>query len=179
MDSLVETAISKNLTQDEVSELTLHKCRVCTYAELKDCTSLQEAAGEFGAVICLIETKDNYGHWVAWFQVDDETWEWFDSYAVCPDGELNFVPVDYLEESKQEPLISRLIRNAKETTKLIYNQVQLQKLAKGVDTCGRWAGVRIRKRHVPLAEFQRLFVQQSKSPDWLITNMTMLNTVKH
>lgn len=165
-----------SLSDEEVAKLTEGKAKIVPYNELNRYSSLQEAAGPTEAAICLVETKESYGHWVCWFRVDENTWEWFDSYGIYPDSELAFVSPEFLADSGQEPMITKLIKAAQADVKLIYNQVKLQSKSPEIDTCGRWASVRIRKRNLSLADFQLIFKSKHNrlSPDELVTIMTLL-----
>jgi len=106
--------------------------------------------------------------------VDDNKVEFFDSYALRPDSELDFVSPEFKKESKQGPRLTQLIELASKDTKIIYNQVQLQSRKKEIDTCGRWTALRVRKRALPLKVFQQLFNGQPLSSDFLVTAITML-----
>lgn len=171
MQRLIQEEQLKYLGVSDIERITEGKCRVALYSELADCTSLEEAAAPYDACVCLFETKPRVGHWICWFRVDENTWEWFDSYGARPDSEFKWITKETKEATGQEEFITRLIAQASSTTKMIWNQVPLQKLESGINTCGRWVAVRIRKRNLKLAKFQELFY---KSGDFLVTMMTLL-----
>lgn len=110
--------------------------------------------------------------------MDEETWEWFDSYGMRPDSELKFVPPGFMAESDQTNIITQLVLAAQQETKLIWNQKDFQAHDKKIDTCGRWAALRIRKRKMSLAEFQTLFLSKENklTADEYVTLLTMLYT---
>ena len=176
MDSVVTAAQKVNLGEDAIRAITEGKCEVLAYADLANYSTLQEAAGKYQAAICLFETKPSFGHWIAWFRIDDETWEWFDSYGMRPDSERAFIDEKFLKESGQAPFMTELIKRSTANTRLIWNQQKLQSEKVGVNTCGRWASLRIKKRGMKLAKFQELFVNQKESPDWLATCLTLIYT---
>lgn len=171
MDSLVAKASAVLLFDEDIARLTRGRCRIVRYADLARYSNLIDAAGPHRACICLFEKEHNKGHWVAWFEVSDGVWEWFDSYGFRPDDELQMVSEQALQETKQIPAITKLISTAPDNVKMIYNQMNLQKLAPGIETCGRWCAVRIRKRRLTLAQFQELFHENG---DYLVTLLTML-----
>lgn len=173
MFKAITDAQSINLTEDDVQKIA-PECHVRAYEELNSCETLDEAMGQFGACIVLYETSENYGHWCCFFRVDSNTIEFFDSYALRPDKELEFVSPEFQKESKQGPRLTELIEEASKTTRIIYNQVQLQSKKKGIDTCGRWTALRVRKRKMPLASFQQMFNGQPLTSDFLVTAITML-----
>lgn len=171
MDGLVKEEQTKSLSKSEVEYITEGKCKVVLYADLVGFSTLEEAAAPYDACICLFESRPLYGHWVCWFKVDEEKWEWFDSYGVRPDGELKWLSKEAKEQTQQSDFITQLVKNSSANTRMIYNQVPLQKFAKDINTCGRWCAVRIRKRELPLKAFQELFY---KNGDYFITLMTLI-----
>lgn len=180
MDRLVTQAQSDFFSDDDIRKWLGDHVRILKFCDLAKYSSLQQACGPGNMCVILFETdmpnmNGHTGHWVCFFQVDDVTWEWFDSYGVRPGSERDFVTPEVLEETKADvPLIEKLIANAPDHTKMIYNQVRLQQLKKGIDTCGRWVCIRLLKRKIPLARFQELFLDTKQSGDWIVTCMTML-----
>lgn len=171
MDAIVKKAQAVNMGEDDIMRITEGKCRVVAYKDLAQCRNIDEALGDDGAIVCLIETTEpNRGHWIAILRTGEGAYEWFDSYGIRVDSELKFVDESKIS-SQQGPLISRLMENTNST--LVWNHYPLQSTAAGIDTCGRWAGMRIRKRNLTLRQFQECFANQKESPDWLITCLTL------
>ena len=154
-------------------ELVEGKTKIISYSDLSKYSSIEEALDPHGSLIILYETKENFGHWVSLFVVDDCTLEFFDPYAYAIDDELAMVPEYFREESGQDyPHLTQLIKNSAKFSRVIYNQEKLQKLKKDVNTCGRWAGIRTQMRAVPLKVFQKLFLKQKFDPDWYVCALT-------
>lgn len=180
MDKLVASSQAVFFSDEQMRRWLGHDIRILTFNQLLRYSSLVEACGEHGVCVLLFETRlpdanGHNGHWVALFRVDETTWEWFDPYGIRPGSERDYIAPDVAQELKEDqPIIEELIARAPEDHRLIYNQVPLQKMQKGIDTCGRWVCVRVLKRHVSLAQFQEQFVGQKESGDWLVTCMTML-----
>jgi hypothetical protein len=179
MEQLVTKAQSSFFSDADIRKWLGADTRVIRMCELQNYRSLEQAAPN-GVCVVLFETErpnanGHTGHWCCFFQVDAETWEWFDPYGVRPGSERDFLPEHVQQELKEDqPLIETLIANSAPNTKMIYNQARLQQLKKGIDTCGRWVCVRVLKRHVPLAKFQESFMKGKLSGDWIVTCMTML-----
>lgn len=172
MDKLIARSESKSFSGKDLIRLCDGKVRILEYSQLADARSLNEVLGRKGAVIILYETRKNYGHWVGLFRVDKRTVEFFDPYGLMPDEELGFIDDNFREESGQSvPHLTALLAASRD--KIIYNQFPLQKLAKNTSTCGRWCGLRIALRQLPLADFVALFVGQQFSPDWYVSALTM------
>jgi len=176
MDTCVVEGMRKSLSDLEIHEIVEGKAEIRFYSELSRMKNLQQCMGVHRACVLLYETKVHFGHWCCFFQVDENTIEFFDSYAIRPDGEFRFVPPDMEEKTDQQPgRLTQLIEQAAATCKIIYNQVPLQEFSDKSDVCGRWVALRIRKRGVPLDKFQELFYKQRLgTPDQLVTLMTIV-----
>lgn len=175
MDSVVPQAMQKSYSDVTIKKVCENKVTVRLYSELQNFRTLDAALGPYGAMCLLYETKARYGHWVAVFKIDSETYEFFDPYAIVPDGEFKFVGAGVADEEHQKPFVlSKLIESAAQTARVIYNQRQLQSYSENSDCCGRWCALRIRKKTMPLAAFQETFLGQSQSPDWLVTLATLV-----
>lgn len=170
-NTLIKAAQQKYLSRSDLERITEGQCKVVLYSDLIDCYTLEEAAAPYDACICLFESKPLSGHWVLWFKVEDNVWEWFDSYGVRPDAELKWISREMKDATRQRDFITQLVKKSSETTRMIYNQVQLQSVSKDINTCGRWAACRFRKRHLPLKKFQELFYRNG---DYKVTALTLL-----
>jgi hypothetical protein len=175
MDKIVELAREYPYSDGDIRALTENKVNIVPYPQLAQYNDIDDVLGVHGAAILLYETKQSYGHWVALFRVPDrqDTLEVFDSYGMDIDSELLLIPDHYREVSNQNrPHLSYLIQNS-HYKNVIHNNVRLQRFAKDQNTCGRWCGLRVALKDIPLQRFQQLFLHQRQTPDWLVTIMTM------
>lgn len=106
--------------------------------------------------------------------------EHFDSYAIKPDKEL-----DQLRD--ESPAFKRMTGQdqkyllhlyARSRYPISYNHYPFQSLAEGVSTCGRYAVLRSKLKHMPLDEFAKLFIGQRKSPDQIAVELTQKNLLR-
>jgi hypothetical protein len=172
MDALVKNSESKSFSGEDIFQLCEGKVRIIEYGELAKAKSLKEVLGKHGAAIILYLTRKGYGHWTAIFRVNKNTVEFFDPYGLVPDEELGFISDNFRRESNQDvPHLTALMAASRD--KIIYNQYPLQKLRKSTSTCGRWCGLRIALRKMPLANFVGLFEGQSFEPDWYVSALTL------
>jgi hypothetical protein len=162
-----------------------------TYTDLAKANSLDECfivSGELnkdspkygkdvGACALLYMTKQNFGHWVCFFRDPsdpDGTIQFFDSYGLMPDDELQFVPAHFRKQSDQDiPHLTWLFKYSK-YKKFIYNMDKLQRVFSDVNTCGRWVATRLGLRSIPTKTFQQMFLNQKFQPDWYVTAITLM-----
>lgn len=179
MDKVIALGRAETFSDQNMMALCDSKVKVVTYTDLAKYSSIEDVLSPWGAAIILYMTKENFGHWVALFvaHADDssgQTLEFWDSYAIPPDGELAMVPEHFRQISGQNyPHLTAMINSCPLYKRVIYNSVQLQKLKKDVNTCGRWAGLRVAMRNVPLKTFQAMFSKQTFDPDWYASALTL------
>jgi hypothetical protein len=107
------------------------------------------------------------GHWTCLIlHQDEKKVEWFDPYGFAMDTET--------AESRRYRALSTITKKFCEETNfsLEQNTAGLQRMRPGVSTCGRWVGVRLRLRHLPLSEFVATFNVSPTLSDWIITALT-------
>jgi hypothetical protein len=172
MDAQIVKWERKSFSGEDVYRLCEKKVVVRRYRELAKFPTLSKAMGAYGAMIVLYETREGYGHWCAVFEVDRNTVEFFDPYGLAPDQELNFISPEFAEQSAQYPYLSQLLQKSKYRN-ILYNQKKLQELKSDTNTCGRWCGLRICLRKIPLHKFITLFEKQKFKPDWYVTALTL------
>jgi hypothetical protein len=190
MDKIIEIGKTYPFSDEDIRKTCDYKVNVLTYTDLASMRDLDECfvvsgdlnkdspmfGQDVGACILLYMTKHNFGHWVCFFRVPgvDDTIEFFDSYGLMPDDELQFVPAHFRKESEQDvPHLTWLFRNSK-YKKFIYNKDKLQRVFADVNTCGRWSACRVGNMAIPLRNFQRMFIKQKFDPDWYVTAITLM-----
>ena len=157
-----------SLSESNIKTMLNGQCNVLTYPELVNYDNINDAMGPHGALILLYMTNQNYGHWVCAFKRNNNAIEFFDSYGFFPDDELKLIPEYFRKVSNQlYPHLTYLLLKSK--NKIEYNNVQLQKLKKDVNTCGRWCIVRIMLRNLTINEFVRKFQDNG---DFKVTELT-------
>ncbi len=156
-DTAIFNAENIALTGEDVHKITQGKCNVLAYQELEKYNSIDDVLSKDGSAIILYQLTSLFGHWVSIFRVDDKTLEYFDSYGLPVDGELKFSQ-EHLRRHKGNivPHLTALIKQSDHGYKVIYNNIALQRLRKNENTCGRFASLRVRLRHIPLKRFQQL-----------------------
>jgi len=156
----------KPLSNEDLFRMTDGKVNVYTYDELNNFETLDQALDPYGSMIVLYESKPHVGHWVTINKVGPDLIEFFDPYSVRPDKEFKWVSQNY----KKYPRLSQLMKES--PYKLSYNEHKLQKWKKGVNTCGRFAVLRVILKNKSLKEFNDLMNSTKYDPDFLATYLT-------
>jgi hypothetical protein len=143
--------------------------KVIKYSDIESCTDINQVIPESrGYRIILIETKQNTGHYVCLLKYNNRQFEYFDSYGLAPDQEFSFIPqqMQQLLDEKVH-IMSQLLENFKsDGGSYLYNKMKLQKMANGINTCGRWCAFRIycfKYYKYDLAKFQKFMMTQKLS----------------
>ena len=168
MDSLIKNQEDVSLSDTDIKLICNNKVEIVVYHDLDKYSSLKELMGQYGAVILLYETKRNFGHWVALIDYPNHI-EFFDSYGLGPDEELNYAKYD------DTPYLSQLI--SRSPKKVSYNKKRLQSVKEEVNTCGRWTALRVRMRDLNNNQFSQLFKgHQHYNGDFWVSALTFLYT---
>lgn len=156
------------LSGEEVLYLTNGKAEIITYQQLKIHENIYTVMGPYRACILLIETRQNYGHWVCFFEKENGNIEYFDSYGYFPDDELEFINEKFRKENGEwhSELLRKLYNSGR---KIEYNDYRLQ--GPKTSTCGRWCALRINHKDMSIEEFAKLFINKVLSPDDILVRI--------
>lgn len=162
--------MNKSLSNVEVLKLANLNIPLIRHREFCKINRLENLF-QYPAVLVLYEKVDRVGHWTCIiFHKKRKVVEFFDSYGLFPDTEQIFIPKDMW----QSACISRLFFNFISTHpdwKIEYNSDRLQRIFPGVNTCGRWVGVRLRFFETPLEKFVDFF-KNKKDKDKTIVKIS-------
>ena len=159
--------MSKMIASNEFSKMLGDGVNVIKYSELEKYTDINQVIPEQkGYRILLIETKQNTGHYCCLLKYSDQYFEYFDSYGLYPDQEFSFIPQQMQQILDEKVhIMSQLLNKLKsEGGNWTYNKMKLQKMANGVNTCGRWVSSMCYffKQGYNLKQFQQYFVNWKK-----------------
>ena len=160
------------LSDLEVLKIVKNKARVMLYNELAKYKTIDEALGEHGAIFLLYENQPQFGHWTTVWRRNRDTINFFDSYGIFPDEQIYWNDEKTRKMLNQDiPYLSHLLINSNYKN-LEYNDYQYQKDGDDINTCGRWAALRLVLRDWTPKEFQKVFGK--KNGDDLVTIITEL-----
>lgn len=118
---------------------------IIKYNELQQYNDIQDLLPKDKAYkIILFENDFNTGHWILLMRYG-KTIEFFNSYGLRPNADFKFVSRIKNFFLGQDPDdLKRLLDGAEKSGyDVIYNKTRFQKMAQGVNTCGRWIILRI------------------------------------
>ena len=176
MDGIIQTAFDYALNDVDIAKVTRNKAKLLFYKDLVKYSNIIDAIGPTGQCVLLFPTDNDYknNHWIAIINhTDTNTIEHFDSYGLSPQQEQGYSTNAQVKQG----ILNKLYQNAvNQGYRFVWNEHRLQKMASGIDDCGRYASIRCRFHYLSRNEFASLFLNQKYSPDWLVTAMTFLLT---
>lgn len=177
MDKIITSAEKISLSSDDlINIISPTDVNIIEYEELMNYNDIEELFNKSDNIIILYQTKRNYGHWVTLLRYGN-TCEYYDSYGEPPDHEL-FLSKETIRNMGGEmiPHLSALLKDAGDRLKykVIYNNIQVQKFHNDVNTCGRYAALRVKLNHINLNRFNSLLLGQKYIPDIIVTYLTYL-----
>lgn len=160
------------LSSEDIEKLLDGKTRIMSYKQLMKHKNINEVLEPFGSVVILLESRDNFGHWLCLIKRGD-TIEFFDPYGIKPDNQRAFIPAAYKKQHYPEKYLVKLLLNSR--YKIRYSEFKLQDINDSeISTCGRWCCMRIIFKDLDEYQFKKLFTGKSLKPDLLVTYATML-----
>ena len=175
-DAIIRKAEEIPLSGADLLKIVNGKANIHRYSDLHNINSVDQLLGQYKASFILYQHSSDYGHWVALFKVDENTLEFYDPYGILLDNELKFSEENQrLHEGKQVKHLTALIDKSK--YKLIQNFQENQQSLRKINTCGRHAALRIKLRHMPLKEYNKLLRKNaSGNADFVVSYLTYLLT---
>lgn len=178
----MKKALSYALSDEDIRRLNPNT-KLLLYEDVKRFKTIDQLLAPFDSAIILYEwhrTHDSsIGHYITVNRVGSVQpgqilIEHFDSYGIKPDKELNQLRGASMEFKKMTGQDHKYLLDlyAKSHWPISYNQYKLQSPAGNIATCGRYAVLRSRYKHMPLDEFVKLFIGRRESPDEMAVLLT-------
>jgi len=166
LDVLLKQVEGRALSASEVTAMC--GARVIMYEDLAKYSSIDDMLRGDKAIVILYQSTKYTGHYVALLK-KDKLIEFFDSYGLKPDEELQYVAYNRV------PYLTYLLKDAMKTGyRVVYNSTRLQRMRTGINDCGDWAAMRIRMYDLSQDEFLNIFKGHNIDPDKLVSLMTLL-----
>lgn len=167
----MEDAVAYALSDDDIRSLLGGSIRITTYPDLEKCQRIDDLFDKYGRAILFVpQQNEQQGHWTSLIKKKGMI-EFFDPYGEPPEAQKDTIDDYQLEKMKMaEPLLAELLTD--NPYKIIYNKVQLQKLADDVNTCGRHAVCRLLYAKYPLEKYRDIIKRSGMSPDEFVVKLT-------
>jgi hypothetical protein len=174
MDKIIKKLEAKPFSGEDILKICDNKTKIITYPDLYQFKNIDALLKPYDCVVILFLSAPSYGHWVCLIKHTNSKKpfiEFFDSYGMQPDQQLQFIDKNFRKQSNQTyPKLTEMLLGSKYPIK--YNNVQLQKTREDVSSCGRHVAFRIVMKHIKLGEYIKLMKNSKYSPDMIVTYLT-------
>ena len=159
------------LSDDDIRSLLGGNIEITPYSKIKDAQNIGELFDSRGrAIIFYPQQSENVGHWTAMIR-DGRHIEFFDPYGEPPDAQKDGLSKNQLERMRMEhPDLTRLLEDS--GCRVIFNKVQLQKMANDVQTCGRHCVCRLLYYRLPIGKYRQMIQKTGMTPDEFVVAKT-------
>lgn len=175
IEKTLEKQMKKPLSGNDLQKIA--RAPIVLIRDLVKYKSIDELLGNGGGVYLLYEQKDNVGHWCCLTKTitpnGSMTVEFFDPYSGMPDSQLEYIDDDYADKTGQsDRRLTRLLIDC--PYDISYNEFGFQRFDDDVSTCGRWVGLRMLLKDMPLEDFNKLFLEHYEpgDSDYIATLLT-------
>jgi hypothetical protein len=165
MEKIVRKFITHTLSGDDILNICNNAANLSTISQLQKYDHIDEVLGHHKACILLYDLPNGEaGHWSCIFRKSPDVLEFFCPYGLKPD--------DANDKTNGRPYLTNLINKSK--YKVIYSDYQLQRYSESVNVCGRYVGLRLQLRELPIQEFIDLLTKNKYyNSDFWVTSLTL------
>ena len=179
IDYVVENSEKVALTNVDIEYLTNKKCNIFLYSDLMELKTIHDVLGPHGAAIILYQTTDRlFGHYACIFKKkgSDNVLEFYDSYGVTMDKELKFSKFNTKNMGgRLVPHLTDMVERS--VYRVESNTKSLQKNRRDINTCGRYAALRIIFRELNNKEFNYMIASNKHyDSDYAVSILTMFHS---
>lgn len=168
--------MEKALSKGEIEDIIGKNVNMIRYMDIKDFDNVNQLFinnSTSGRIVkpyskCLLHFQTNhnnntfYGHWTALYMKGNKIF-FFDPYGDVVDDQLDNIDPNYNMIVNQDyPYLSKLLHDSKYN--IYYNPYRLQKLQKGINTCGRWCAIFLKyiNEYGDIDDFVKVFKNYKK-----------------
>ena len=173
LSHLIKNAERITLDNDAIMAITNNQTTIAAYSELPKYDSIMDIFKQWDNFILFYETKStSCGHWVCIvYHRKANTIELFDSYGLSDEQILRSAGTSE-KLVNGVPYLTYLIK--KSGSRFIYNQHRFQSLSSSVNTCGRYASLRSRFKHLSLQRFIGILRDGNHDADYTVSALTVM-----
>ncbi len=163
LQQLVKEFMKHPIADSDIMNICNGQTRIIKNSSLRNYKSIDDLLKPYGSCVILYDKPDgSAGHWSCIVQTGNSI-EFFCPYGYYPDKALQTI--------EGKPYVTKLLTESK--YEISYNDYKLQKLAKDVNVCGRYVGMRVLLKDLPLKTFTQLFISKGYTSDFWVTLMTL------
>jgi hypothetical protein len=173
IETIIHDAEAFPLSGEDIMRICDEKVKVMLYEDLADYTDIDQVLEPHDAVVILYRTTQDFGHWVALLKTGERQLEFYDPYGLKVDEELKLSDFHTrIHEDTEVFHLTHLIQNSGYRVKS--NKERLQQKLEDVNTCGRYASMRVRLREFSMKRFNDLLTKNRHyDPDFWISSLTL------
>ena len=173
MDQVIDNLKSVSLSGNDIYNACEKNILILKNSDMYRFKTIDQVFGQYNGVALLYELKPGYGHWVLLLRhPKTHTIEFFDSYGFFIDDQLKFINKQFRKQSRQDKrYLSKLLLDS--DYNIIYNKKRVQKMKKGISSCGRHLCLRYMLRDTELDKYiDMLGSGKLKNTDDTVTYLT-------
>lgn len=163
-----------------LSDSEIRRCvpgvKIMSYPDLRKYAHLDDILDSKGRVVILFLTEGPMvGHWTTMFKDGENSFQWFDSYGLKPDGNRRWLSKSKLISLREEkPILTDLIKGAEEGGATVnFSPYHFQRDNASIETCGRHVACRLIKKHLSPSDYAMWVTQNNTAdPDKVVTQYT-------
>lgn len=166
----VKNAENIDLSDTDITKITDDKATIMSYTDLYNIDDIDDAFNNKQNLVLLYEISKGVGHWVALLKRQNNAIEFFDSYALDVDEELNYTQNYY---KNGEAHLTRLLKNSK--YHYYVNKTKFQEVKEHSNTCGRHCALRIKFSNLDLNAYTKLIYKPDNNynSDFWVSCLTL------
>ena len=178
MDELIKSIYKVDLTLNDVQALTRGAAKIIMYDDLTIDDNILKVIGPTNRAILLFPTEAGSvnGHYLCLIYYKDiKTLLHFDSYGLDVQAELKYSTSRHVQRNTLGYLYNKLRGYG---YKVLFNTYKYQQMVNGINTCGRHVACRLRFHYLNEIQYAKLMLNQSNTPDYIVTIITLLKLDK-
>ena len=142
MEDKIEKLKCTPLSETDILKKLNGRTYIYKYNELVNFKSIDEMLGSYGNCVILLESEENFGHWVC-VKRTGSTISFLDSYGKFPDKQKQYINKEFLVDSGQQyNQLCQLLFEASFKYTIEFSERPLQDIRKPeIATCGHWCCV--------------------------------------
>lgn len=174
-------SVKYSLTSEDIEKSVPFEFPIHRYNEIKKYDSLDSLLYPNGSCVIYFETgiENNsvMGHWTCMVKspfskdISKMAYVFFDPYGIIPDDEKDMIDHEYQEMIGQSQNTLSYLMSISDLP-IEYNELPLQQMKPGLNTCGRHVICKLLSYQFPLEIYQEFMISKGSTPDEKVVSVT-------